>query len=510
MDEPMTDGDVFRTAAPGMGTGPPVEPCILVIFGASGDLTRRELVPALYELERQGLLPEPFAVIGVARTRFSDEEFRARMRGAVERDCAFDDGSWERFASRLHYEPGDITAPADQDYARLGARLEEIRSAADLADNVLFHLALAPSLFPTIVARLGQAGLAAGDGWRRLVIEKPFGEDEGSAEELDRGIREVFAEDQVYRIDHFLGKETVQNMLVFRFANPSFEPIWNRNFIDHVQIIVAESLGIGERAAFYETTGVVRDMVQNHLLQLLCMTAIEPPVRFNGPSLRDETVKVLEAVAPLDMGRCVRGQYGPGTLDGEAVAGYRQEDEVAEGSTTTTYAALELAIDNWRWAGVPFYLRTGKRMARKLTEVSIHFKATPHLMFPSAHQELNANVLAFRLQPEEGIFQTFAAKRPGPTLRIQPVQSSFLYADAFGVEEPPRAYAWLLLDAMEGDQTLFARSDWIRAAWSIVDPLIAHWGSTPPEDFPNYEAGTWGPAAAEELIARGGRSWEAI
>jgi glucose-6-phosphate 1-dehydrogenase len=373
----------------------------------------------------------------------------------------------------------------------------------------MFHLATPPKFFITIVQRLSAAGLARSEnGWRRLVIEKPFGEDEGTARELNEEIRDVFEEEQIYRIDHFLGKETVQNMLVFRFANPSFEPIWNRNYIDHVQITVAEDIGIGTRAGFYEKTGVVRDMVQNHLLQLLCMTTIEPPVKFNGASLRDATANVLEAVQPLEPGECVRGQYGPGTIDGKKVAGYRQEADVASDSLTPTFAAAQLKIDNWRWAGVPFYLRTGKRMAKKLTEVAIHFKPTPHLMFPVSLDQLHSNVLVFRLQPEEGIIQVYAAKRPGPRLRIEPVRSSFLYASAFGVDEPPRAYAWLLLDVMNGDQTLFARVDWIYKAWSIVDPLIEHWEAEPPDDFPNYAAGTWGPKSTEELIQP--RAWQLI
>ncbi|MHB8668886.1 MAG: glucose-6-phosphate dehydrogenase, partial [Burkholderiales bacterium] len=324
-------------------------------------------------------------------------------------------------------------------------------------------------------------------------------------------ILEVFDESQTYRIDHFLGKETVQNLLVVRFANPSFEPIWNRNYIDHVQITVAEDIGIGTRAGFYEKTGVVRDMVQNHLLQLLCMTAIEPPVRYDGAGLRDETAKVMEAIRPLDVRRdAVRGQYGPGHMNGKAVSGYRAEKDVAPESNTATYAALRVMIDNWRWAGVPFYLRTGKRLARKLTEVAIHFKPTPHLMFPVEGGSLSGNILAFRLQPEEGIIQTFIAKQPGPGLCLQPVTMNFRYASAFGVEQLPNAYSWLLHDAMGGDQTLFARADWIYRAWQIVGPVIAHWASEPPHDFPNYAAGSWGPLAAEGLLRADQRVWKTL
>ncbi|MGD8866913.1 MAG: glucose-6-phosphate dehydrogenase [Gemmatimonadales bacterium] len=500
------ESHVIDDAHRGISPGAPPKPCTLVIFGASGDLTHRELIPALYELERQALLPESFSVIGFAWSEWSDETFQDKMREATKQQCAFDEDSWKTFAKRLRYVQGEFDAAADADYADLKKRLEEIQASDDLPDNVMFHLATPPKFFTTIVQRLSAAGLANSEnGWRRLVIEKPFGEDEGTARQLNEEIREVFEEEQIYRIDHFLGKETVQNMLVFRFANPSFEPIWNRNYIDHVQITVAEDIGIGTRAGFYEKTGVVRDMVQNHLLQLLCMTTIEPPVRFNGASLRDATVNVLEAVQPLDPQECVRGQYGPGTIDGERVAGYRQEEDVASGSWTSTFAAAKLTIDNWRWAGVPFYLRTGKRMTEKFTEVAIHFKPTPHLMFPVSLDQLHSNVLVFRLQPEEGIIQVYAAKRPGPRLHIEPVRSSFLYASAFGVDEPPRAYAWLLLDVMNGDQTLFARVDWIYKAWSIVDPLIEHWEAEPPDDFPNYAAGTWGPKGAEKLIEP--RAW---
>jgi glucose-6-phosphate 1-dehydrogenase len=348
------------------------------------------------------------------------------------------------------------------------------------------------------------------EGWRRLVIEKPFGEDRASARELHEQLAEGFDEDQIYRIDHFLGKETVQNMLVFRFANPSFEPIWSNRFIDHVQITVAEDIGIGTRAAFYESTGVVRDMIQNHLLQLLCMTAVEPPVHFDARSLRDETVKVLQAIRPPKREACIFGQYGPGLGQGEKVQGYRSEDDVPDDSTTATFAALKLEVDNWRWSGVPFYLRTGKRMARKLTEVAVHFKPTPHLMFDLEEGEpVHRSILVFRLQPEEGILQTFVAKQPGPHICLTPVTARFLYADAFDVQEPPRAYAWLILDVMEGEQTLFAREDWVDQAWAIVDPVV-EMSESVGEDFPNYEAGTWGPAASVELLARDGRSWRTL
>jgi glucose-6-phosphate 1-dehydrogenase len=499
-------------AAMGMSKGKPPEPCLMVLCGASGDLAGRELLPALYELATRELLPEPFALVGFAVDDWDDDEYRRRMRKKVEEQGAVDPAAWERFARHLHYVPGDFTAPADGDYAKLAARVGEVRDDLGIPDHVFFHFAVPPALFAVLARRLGECGLARSEGgWRRLVVEKPFGEDRASALALDRDLRGIFAEEQIYRIDHFLGKETVQNMLVFRFANPSFEPIWNRNYIDHVQITVAEELGIGTRAGFYEHTGVVRDMVQNHLLQLLCMVAVEPPLAFDATALRNETLKVLQAIRPPAPGDCVRGQYAAGRIGDEAVPGYRQEPGVADGSDTATFAALRLTLDNWRWEGVPFYLRTGKRMARKLTEVAVEFKPTPHLMFPrEAGRPLHRHQLAFRLQPEEGVLQTYIGKRPGPDLRLVPVTSHFLYADTFGIERLPRAYSWLLLDVMQGDSTLFARSDWIDAAWSIVDPLVERWQAPPAGGFPNYDAGTWGPPAADRLLRADGRAWRTL
>ncbi len=479
----------------------------MIIFGASGDLARRELVPAMYELHAKRLLPERFAIVGLARSEWSDDQFRNHVRASVEDECRFDAERWERFAPHLSYVAADLTA--EDGYRRLSERLTETRAAYGIGGNTFFHLSVPPDAFPPIVAHLGSSGLAScTDGWRRLVIEKPFGHDRVSAAALDREVRAVFDEASVYRIDHFLGKETVQNMLVVRFANPSFEPIWNARFIDHIQITVAESIGIKSRGAFYEQTGVVRDMVQNHLLQLLGMVAIEPPVRYSGAALRDETVKVLRSLRPLTPDDCALGQYGPGPVDGEMARGYREEVKVAPDSVTPTFAALRLRLDNWRWAGVPIYLRTGKRLERKLTEVAVRFKPTPHMMFPlESGRPLHANWLVFRLQPEEGVLSTFVAKQPGPDMCLTPVTSTFLYADAFDVSEPPRAYAWLLHDVMHGDQTLFARADWIEAAWGIVDPLTRHWENNPPRDFPNYAAGSWGPPGAEALLKSDGREW---
>ncbi len=508
----MTQADLTLTCS-GLSTGRAADPCVVVICGAGGDLTRRELIPALFELFQEKLLPDPCAVIGFSRSDWDDDAFRREMRATLDASGApVDPAQWDKFAACLGFVPGDFAAPVDGAYATLVRRIAAERQRRAIPDHVLFHLATPPVVYEEIIGKLAAAGLATSSGgWRRVVIEKPFGADAASAAHLDAVVRAVFPETCVYRIDHFLGKETVQNMLVVRFANPAFEPIWNRQYIDHVQITVAEDIGIGTRAAFYEQTGVVRDMVQNHLLQLVCMTAIEPPNRFDGASLRDETVKVLEAIAPPADAAAVGGQYGPGKTNGQRVAGYREEADVTPGSRTRTFAALKLEIDNWRWAGVPFYLRTGKRMSRRLTEVVIQFKPTPHLMFPVDRDQLHSNVLVFRLQPDEGIAQTFAAKQPGPEVTVTPVTMSFSYANAFGIARAPRAYAWLLHDAMKGDQTLFARTDWIDRAWRIVDPLIARWNdANQPDAFPNYPAGSWGPAAADELLRRDGREWRAV
>jgi glucose-6-phosphate 1-dehydrogenase len=485
------------------------EPCLMVIFGATGDLTRRSLLPSLFELALKDLLPERFAVLGVSRSEWDDEEFRRRMRDAVEEDCDFHEDTWKKLSECLHYEPGNVKS--SDDFQTLEDRIGELRSIHDLPGNVLFHLATPPAFFGTIADGLSEAGLASSpEGWRRLVVEKPFGEDRASARDLHRQLGEAFHEEQIYRVDHFLGKETVQNMLVFRFANPSFEPVWSNRFIDHVQITVAEDMGIGTRAGFYESTGVVRDMLQNHLLQLLCMTAVEPPLRYDASSLRDETVKVLQAIRPPEGKHCVFGQYGAGDGEDGTMQGYRQEEGVGEDSATATFVAVRLELDNWRWAGVPFYLRTGKRMPRKLTEVAIQFKPTPHVMFdPEEERPQHRSVLAFRLQPEEGILQTFVAKQPGPRICLTPVSSSFHYADAFGIGQPPRAYAWLILDAMDGQQTLFAREDWVDRAWAVVDP-VAQMAEAAGGEFPNYASGTPGPKAAEELLARDGRSWREL
>jgi glucose-6-phosphate 1-dehydrogenase len=498
--------DPLAVGCTGLAASKPPESCIAVIFGAGGDLARRELVPSLFQLFRENLLPAEFAVIGFSRGEWSDQEYRDRMLQAFESKPP-DETAWSAFSRLLHFSPGDFGNSAA--FARLARKIAEVRGEHAIpVENLFFHLAAPPEFFTTIVDQLEQAGLTRGDGWRRLAVEKPFGTNRESARELDTQLRRIFPEESIYRIDHFLGKETVQNMLVFRFANASFEPIWNRNYIDHVQIMVAEEIGIGTRAGFYESVGVVRDMLQNHLLQLLCLTAIEPPVSYDGASLRDETVKVLRAIRPMQVAKdAVLGQYDSGSIRGKPVAGYQEEPGVAAGSNTPTFAAVRFYLDNWRWEGVPFFLRTGKRMERKLTEICIQFKPTPHLMFP-VDGALQSNLLVFRLAPEEGIIQIFAAKRPGPELLMCPVQMNFLYSTAFALTDPPRAYAWLLRDVMQGDQTLFARADWIDQAWKLIDPIVA--GSASPADLRRYGAGSWGPAEADRLIEETGRAWRQI
>ena len=489
----------------GIALGSPPESSVAVIFGAGGDLARRELIPSLFQLFREKLLPAEFAVVGFSRGEWSDQDYRNRMREALGTSLP-DPSAWEAFSVLLHFCPGDFTDSAA--FTRLADKITAVRKEHGVGDNLFFHLAAPPEFFCPIVDQLELSGLSRGDGWRRLVIEKPFGVDRASAAELDARLRRTFAEQSIYRIDHFLGKETVQNMLVFRFANPSFEPVWNRNYIDHVQITVAEEIGIGSRAGFYEEVGVVRDMLQNHLLQLLCLTAIEPPVSYDSASLRDETLKVLRSIRPIDVGRdTVTAQYGPGEIRDQAVTGYRGETGVAPGSGTRTFVAVRFFLDNWRWEGVPFFLRTGKRMEQKLTEICIQFKPTPHLMFPVDAGALTSNLLVFRLAPQEGIIQVFAAKRPGPELQMCPVRMNFLYSNAFALADEPRAYAWLLRDVMQGDQTLFARADWIDAAWSITDPIVE--GSSAGEPL-MYPAGSWGPAEADRLIEEAGRAWREI
>ena len=494
------------------------EPIAFIIFGASGDLTRRKLIPALYNLTCAQLLPPEFTIVGFAVTPMDDDAFREGMRQAVQESqeaCAFDAKIWEGFAKGLHYITADFESP--DGYKQLRAFLEKQEKERGRPDNRLFYLATPPSFYGDIAVRLGEHGLVTAEPpqspiWTRIVVEKPFGRDLTSARTLNDTLHKVFAEEQVYRIDHYLGKETVQNILAFRFANSIIEPIWNRRYIDHVQITAAETLGVEHRGGYYEHAGCLRDMFQNHLLQLLATVAMDPPVRYGGTSVRDRKADVMKAIVPINPESlsevAVRGQYGPGIMNDKSVPGYRQEEGVNLESKTETFAALKLYVDNWRWADVPFYIRSGKRMPSKVTEVCIQFKRVPHLFFNlSPEDQMEPNVLTIRIQPDEGIALRFGAKLPGPEMHLRQVQMNFSYSDAFKVE-PSTAYETLLLDAMEGDPTLFNRADQVEMAWTVIEPLLDIWKAVKPlQPFPNYAAGTWGPSASDALLARDGRAW---
>jgi glucose-6-phosphate 1-dehydrogenase len=488
----------------GLGPRRTPEPCVLVIFGASGDLTRRKIFPALYALAYRRLLPERFAVVGSARSDWTEDEFRDRMEHAV-REFGRDDFKqdvWDRLADAAHYLPMDFADEARvQELADLLNRLDDER---DTRGNRVYYLAVPPQAMPTVVEGLGKRRKTK--GWTRLIVEKPFGRDLASAHELTELISRYFTEDEVFRIDHYLGKETVQNMLALRFANGIFEPIWNRQFVDHIQITVAETIGIEGRADFYEKAGAIRDIFQNHMLQLVALTAMEPPIDFTADSVRNEKVKVLKAMHTPGPKHVVRGQYGPGFVEGKEVPGYRDEEGVDPKSTTETYVAAKLFVDNWRWADTPIYVRTGKALARRETTIAIQFKRAPHPPFEdSATEELQPNLLLVHVQPDEGVSLAVGAKVPGQGMRIRTVHMDFMYGGAFRMELPD-AYERLILDAMLGDQTLFTRSDEVEEQWAIVDAMVAAWARDRPA-FPNYAAGTWGPVAADELIERDGRGW---
>ncbi|NUR75768.1 MAG: glucose-6-phosphate dehydrogenase [Thermoleophilia bacterium] len=479
------------------------DPCLLVIFGASGDLTAKKLMPALYALALRRLLPERFGVVGAARSEESDDEFRERMKKAVQDHARdpFRDDVWEELADGMRYVTLDFADDHGED--ELARTLAELDEERETEGNRVYYFAVPPSAIGTLVEEIAERRTA--DGWIRLVIEKPFGHDLHSARELNAQIQQHFSENEVFRIDHYLGKETVQNMLALRFANGIFEPIWNRQFIDHVQITVAESIGIEGRAGYYEQAGAIRDIFQNHLLQLVAITAMEPPIDFTADSVRNEKLKVLKAMHTPGPKHIVRGQYGLGFVEGVEVRGYREEDGVAQGSMTETFVAAKLFVDNWRWADTPFYVRMGKRLARRETTIAIQFKRAPHPPFEDAGQELRPNVLLIHVQPNEGVSLAIGAKVPGQGMAIRTVHMDFLYGGAFR-EGLPDAYERLILDAMLGDATLFTRSDEIEEQWALVDAVVAFWQRDRPS-FPNYAAGTWGPSGAEELLARDGRSW---
>jgi glucose-6-phosphate 1-dehydrogenase len=480
------------------------EACAMAIFGASGDLTKRKLFPALYSLALRGLLPENFGVVGVARTEESDDEFRERMKEAVQqygRD-EFKEDVWQRLAEGMRYIAAEFSDEAAAD--RVGEALGQLDEQRSTAGNRVYYLAVPPDAFETIVEGLGKRRSA--EGWTRLIVEKPFGHDLESAHELNALLHRHFEESEIFRIDHYLGKETVQNMLALRFANGIFEPIWNRQFIDHVQITVAESIGIEGRAAYYERAGAIRDIFQNHLLQLVALTAMEPPIDFTSESVRNEKVKVLKSIHTPGPKHVVRGQYGRGYVEGEEVPGYREEPGVDPNSTTETFVAAKLFVDNWRWADTPYYVRAGKRLARRETTIAIQFKRAPHPPFEElAAEGLRPNVLLIHIQPDEGVSLAIGAKVPGQGMQIRTVHMDFLYGGAFRADMP-EAYERLLLDCMRGDATLFTRADEVDEQWEIVDSIVAAWRRDRPS-FPNYAAGTWGPPSSDELLHRDGRSW---
>jgi glucose-6-phosphate 1-dehydrogenase len=488
------------------------ESCTVVLFGASGDLAKRKVIPAFYDLATHNSMGERYAILGFARTPMDDETFRKHSGEAaktISEVGPIDAQKWQEFASHLYYTSGDYANP--EDYTKLAKRLEQIESENNSPGNRLFYLSTPPEVYPLIVNQLGKAGLArpkSPNNWTRIIIEKPFGRDLASARELNRIVLCVFEEDQVYRIDHYLGKDTVQNLLVLRFSNGIYEPLWNRNYVDHVQITAAETLGVERRGGFYETTGALRDMIQSHVLQITSLIAVEPPARFDATAVRNEKLKVLQSTRPFDLravaGCVVRGQYSAGIIDGKRVPGYREEPGVNANSRTETFVAMRLFIDNWRWAGVPFYLRTGKRLAKRTTEVVIQFKRAPHMMFQE--RDVEANRLVLNIQPDEGISLSFGAKKPGTEMNIGNVRMDFKYRDAFG-DGQRSAYATLLNDCVRGDATLFDRADTVEAAWALVDPILDVWSATRTGTIPQYPAGTWGPRESDLLLERESRMW---
>jgi glucose-6-phosphate 1-dehydrogenase len=491
------------------------DPCILVIFGGAGDLTKRKLIPALCNLAEQGFLPQQFGIIAVSYTDLTTETFRQQVTEDIKTFALrpVDPAICQRLVEHTHYVRGDFADPGT--YDRLKATLVEVAKEQNLPANYFYYLAVAPRFFGEIVRRLGAAGLVQEENgcWRRVVIEKPFGRDLQSARALNVEIKQVLDEHQIYRIDHYLGKETVQNVLMFRFGNGIFEPIWNRRYIDHVQIMAAETVGVEQRGGYYDTSGALRDMVPNHLFQLVSLTAMEPPISFDANAVRDEQAKILHAIQPFSpeevLSRTVRGQYGVGTINGKQVPAYRSEADVRPDSSTETFVAMKILIDNWRWSGVPFYLCTGKHLARRVTEISIQFRSAPFQLFRNTSVEaLQTNRLVMTIQPEESISLSFGAKVPGPIMQQGTVDMSFNYEDYFG-SAPSTGYERLLYDCMIGDATLFQRADMVEAGWSVITSVLDVWQALPPRDFPNYAAGTWGPREAEEMLPSTAREWPA-
>jgi glucose-6-phosphate 1-dehydrogenase len=491
-------------------------PCVMVIFGATGDLTKRKLIPALLNLAQDGMLPKEFAIVGFAVNDLDTGEFRRTLGQEMPSFAPdpIDLKMWEELSQRLYYVKGDFKDPAA--YERLKTQIAEVEQLHHTGGNKFFYLAVAPRFFATIVDQLGACKLTeqSDDHWSRIIIEKPFGHDLESAKKLNCDLKKTLKENQIYRIDHYLGKETVQNVMVFRFTNNIIEPLWNRNYVDHVQITAAETVGVEHRGGFYETAGALRDMVPNHLFQLLTMTAMEPPISFDADEVRNKQAEVLHAIQPLSpedvLKNTVRGQYGEGMADGERVVAYRNEPDVSHESNTETFVALKLQIDNWRWAGVPFYLRTGKRLALRATEIVIQFRRTPFVLFRNTSvTNIETNRLVIHIQPDEGISLSFGAKVPGAVMRLGLVNMDFDYKSYFGVEHGT-GYERLLRDCMAGDATLFQRSDMVEAGWTVIQPIIDVWHALPPRGFPNYAAGSWGPVDAEELLERDGREWRRI
>ncbi len=497
--------------------GKVAEPCILVIFGATGDLTGRKLLPALYNLAREGQLPPHFACVGFARREKTHEQFRAEMQAAVNqfsRVKPVDKELWEAFSEQIFYHRSEFDH--DEGYETLRTLLNDLDLKFGTKGNRVYYLSTQPSYFPLVIEKLKGHQLiqpVESEKWTRVIIEKPFGEDYASAVKLQNEITQCLDERQIYRIDHYLGKETVQNLLVFRYANPIFENIWNSHHIDNVQLTVAEEIGIGTRGRFWEEAGMLRDIVQNHMMQLLSLVAMEPPSSLKANAIHDEKVKVLDAIRPLPPSQIdelvVRGQYGEGFVNGMAVPAYRDEENVAPSSTVETYVAMELFIDNWRWAGVPFYLRSGKRLPKRATEIAVSFKEPPGYLFQNNGRKPESNVLVIRIQPDEGISLKINCKVPGMSTQIPPVKMDFRYGAFFG-STPPEAYERLICDCMAGDSTLFARIDEVMASWRLLTPVLQHWAATKPRGFPNYASGSWGPIEADELLARSGKTWRLI